>query len=253
MCGWWLVSADLDRFCEDRPALFSRMIDATGNNIWSLVLLEEQTTKPSAFQQLYAAPLTSTLPFANVQLPAVTPHHVASFPSSSSSMTSINEPVVAVEGQRSMTPLSPSFAMAPSISLRVDDSSYDQHSHTLPFAQTPLPPFPIHQQNHYHEEKLMPVPQSSHPHTAAKPLTFERLPSTLVPSSGPPSIVDESVTELFQYLPLMIRDAIVNESKANILCQSVSVQLCEIQFMLGQSPMLKLSNDEWIDLPLADW
>jgi hypothetical protein len=247
----WLVSADLDRFCEDRPALFSRMIDATGNNIWSLVLLEEKTAKPSAFQQLYAAPLTSTFPFANVQSQAVTPH-VASFPSSSS-MTSINEPVVAVEGQRSMTPLSPSFPMAPSISSRVDYSSYDQHSHTtLPFAQTPLPPFPIHRQNRY-EEKLVPVPQSSYPHTAAKPLTFERIPSALVPSSGPPSIVDESVTEVFQYLPLMIRDAIVNESKVNTLCQSVSVQLCEIQFMLGQSPMLKLSNDEWIDLPLADW
>jgi hypothetical protein len=85
--------------------------------------------------------------------------------------------------------------------------------------------------------------------TGRKLLTLSGMPSHLLP------ITHDPLREIFQYLPTHIHHSIIKASNNDLRLlphdendQAAAVQLTEIQFQLGQLPMLKLSNDEFIDM-----
>jgi hypothetical protein len=97
------------------------------------------------------------------------------------------------------------------------------------------------------EQNAMMTTSSSNNHTspAIQLLTFSGMPSHLLP------ITHDPIREIFQYLPTHIHHSIIKASSGLRLLendQAAAVQLIEVQFQLGQLPMLKLSNDEFIDM-----
>jgi hypothetical protein len=90
--------------------------------------------------------------------------------------------------------------------------------------------------------------------TTPKLLTFPRMPAHLL-ATATKSLIDDSVKEIFQYLPDHIHHSILQAANDYLSASKKSSRsidrLTEIQFQLGQLPMLKLnneSNDEFIDL-----
>jgi hypothetical protein len=79
------------------------------------------------------------------------------------------------------------------------------------------------------------------------------MPSNLRLPSPTTSILDEAMMSVFQYLPPRVRDAIIKTGNLSETTEMMATagngcHVTEIQFQLELCPMLKTSNNDFIDL-----